>query len=161
MNHEKFEAAADAFFRAVPCEDAQSAKKALWSLYDYIVERAGDAEEETATETRRRHCWVMIQQAQSWSPLRLFWGVLAEHEMLPIRAAAKGNICESKGSFSADPEVGLMARMNLPYIMLSGQMTALQDEMAADPKFSVAIEQWTIAAPSFAFLPILTMKKIR
>lgn len=160
MNHEGFETEVEAFFQRNPCEDAQSAQKALWSLYEYMVERAEEAEKETVTESRRRQCWVMIQQAQSWSPLRLFWDALARHELLPIRAAAKGNMCEAAGYFRADPEVGLMSQMNLRS-MFADEMTAVQDEMAAHPKFSAATEQWTIAASAFPFLPALTVRNIR
>lgn len=131
------------------------AATALLMLYDIVVEMA------RKTESQRQLSldWCVelykIQQALVWSPLRLFWQPLTEDELLPIRAAAKGNIAERTGEFWADHEVGLMAHANLP-IMLSPKIAEiLQSGLRNRREFMAAERIWSNGNIKVQFEPIL------
>lgn len=159
MNREAFVQQVDMFFRQRPCDNAQSAKDALITLYDYLISKAKESENLSQGDLRWSQCWFQIQQAMTWSPLRLFWRVLAQDDLVAIRASAKGNLCEASGEYWNDPEVGLIGQANLPLI-LSGATMRLQDEMANDLNFQRAIQQWAISTQGLTFTPVLKITTI-
>ena len=154
MNRSDFTRQVDMFFHQRPCENAQSAKNALMILYDYLVGKTKESEQWPQGDIRWSRCWFQIQQAMTWSPLRLFWRVLALDDLVSIRAAAKGNLCEANGEYWNDPEVSLIGQANLP-LMLSGETMGLQDEMANDLNFQQAVRQWAVSTQGLTFTPVL------
>lgn len=154
MVREDFAQEVEIFFQERPCEDAQSARNALMSLYDYLIQKADEAELWPQGDLRQSCCWFQIQQAMTWSPLRFFWEALVQNDRLAIRAAAKGNICEADGRYWGDPEVGMMQCANLP-LMLLGRTTELQDKMFYDQRFQEAIMRWSLSTQGATFTPVL------
>lgn len=149
MNREKF---LDLLQEArTPAE----ALNAMLDLYDLVVEFAGKAEAMQERTLRWSEEMYKIQQLLVWSPLRLFWQPLTEDELLPIRAAAKGNITERTGEFLADPEVGLMAHAILP-IMLSQRIAEVVTEaLLVCPEVRAAQKAWSNGNIPVCFEPIL------
>lgn len=158
MNRNEFLLQVLKFFQRRPCENALSAQNALMILYDYLLENARAAEQLPRDSKEWCRQMFIVQQAMTWTPLRLFTRLLVEDELQPIRAAAKGNICEATGfEYWGDPEVGLISRANLPLIV-SGATTAIQEEMNGDPRLLRAIQEWEISTQGTRFTPELVVK---
>lgn len=160
----RFEDAVDKFFAERPCDNANAARVALLALYDFLVQKVkegedarqaiAEAEPEKPESVYWMLCWYVIQQTMTWSPLRLFWRVLAEDDLEAIRAAAKGNICDATAmaEFGGDPEVGKMAQANLA-IMFSGLNSQLQEQMQSEERLQYAYEMWMSGGHGMPFTP--------
>lgn len=142
MNRNEFRERALSILGEQPwCKDVAKAHEAIMLLYDFIW---GEAMGVAATEEgSAQHAagLVKVQQTMTWSPLRIFWRLLAEDELLAIRCGAKGNIAEATGEFWEDPEVSTIAHANLPF-MLSDAMAEIQEEIQADDDVKKAIHLW-------------------
>ncbi len=149
-----FETAVNAFFQKRPCEDATSAKRALVLLYVMM--------EDLSKRPELADNWFKVQQLQSWTPLRMFWSEFATHEVLPIRAAAKGNICEKMGTYGNDPEVARIAGANIEVMqrmLNSDDPMKLQKELAEHPDLVEAERLWVVAGFG-RFTPLLVVRDL-
>lgn len=160
MNRNDFVLQIIKFFRRRPCENAESAQNALIILYDYILEKARIARDQPEDSLEWCESWFIIQQVQTWTPLRYFWRLLAEDEVLPIRAAAKGNICEKTGTeYWGDPDLGLMTKANLP-LVFSGRSMAIQEKLWNDEKIKRAVQLWEASTQGIKFSPELVISTL-
>lgn len=159
MNRNEFLMSVIKFFHRRPCEDAKSAQNAIITLYDYIRDRAYKALEHKPQSLPWCECMFQVQQAMTWTPLRIFTRLLVDDELMPIRAAAKGNICDdtAMAEYADDPEVGLMSMANLP-LMMSGRTTELQEEMSRDERLIRAVQAWTTSTHGMKFTPDLVVR---
>lgn len=150
-----FEKAAERFFNEHPCEDAASARRALLLLYDLVVETA---EKALAAQERSREWnegFYLVQQVLCFTPLRLFLRELTADPLLPIRAGAKGELCDRTGmqEFWNDPEVGVISSANLA-VMFN------PPDGCADPRLKEAMNLWYVSTQGVNFTPQLVIRTL-
>ena len=154
MDRRRFELEVEIFFDLRPCGNARSAKDALLALYDYMVLRAKESDKLPKYNERWSECVFQVEQACTWSPLRLFWQVLSHDEHLVIRAAARSNLRKAFRQYWDDHDIGMVGHAGVSVILASSS-ARLKDEMVNDPLFRKAVEQWEIATEGASFTPVL------
>lgn len=155
MNQAEFAQEVDQFLRENRCPAPISAKSAIMTVYDYIANCANAALAHGPDMTEWNEQLFKIQQAMTWSPLRFFWRQLTFDDLLPIRAAAKGNLCEAHGQFMGDAEVGVITSANLPISLDLEWSKRLLNEVSRHPRMVQAVAEWGLSVPQIPFTPAL------
>lgn len=143
MDREGFGRHVDVFFAEQPCEDIAGAKEALLWLYDYLSSCAAEAEQLTVNSMPWNGLLFRILHTMIWSPLRLFWCLLAKDESLILRACAKFNIAETTGEYFDDPEIELITQATDAVMSTFYLLVRLQDETTQAQPFQEADKLWS------------------
>lgn len=155
MNRDGFAQQLDEYFAKRPCEDAQSATRAILKLYEYVETTATDTEALGENSDAWSRNLYLIQQTMSWTPLRLFWEALAQNDSIIIRSCAKGNISEATGEYFGDREIGIIALANLRIMFNEKVVAEIRQEINNAKSVMEAYLLWKVSTHGTDFTPML------
>jgi hypothetical protein len=141
MHREEFEKEVDSFLCSHILENVTLAKLSALVMYHFIFDKASGALKMRKGSLYWCDALVQIQCVMSYTALCLFSNALAQDELLPIRAAAKGNLLQTQGLYLNDSEAHLMVRAN-QNVMMSQRFPKLQQEIFSNRRLKEAVLSW-------------------